>query len=82
MDDIEELIIMNQVFEDLEEAEVQLPRRGRINALNAFDLSDELFLKNFRLTKNLVRELIEVISPQLTAPSRISALSIETKVSK
>ncbi|KAK9711235.1 hypothetical protein QE152_g25549 [Popillia japonica] len=53
-----------------------------INQVNndAFELSDTQFIKNFRLTKELTRGLIESVSPFINPPSRISALTVETKV--
>lgn len=82
MDDEIDDMIAAQIFDDLDDAEeqAQVPRR-LLEKRNPFELGDEQFTKMFRLTKPLVRELIELLSPLLVQPSRRSALSVETKVS-
>ncbi|XP_044751420.1 putative nuclease HARBI1 [Coccinella septempunctata] len=48
---------------------------------NPFDhLSDNMFIRLFRLNKQLVRELLEKLNPFLTPPRRIHDLDKETKV--
>ncbi|KAF2900444.1 hypothetical protein ILUMI_05739 [Ignelater luminosus] len=64
---------------DIEEAANHPPRRFQ-QRKSAFDLPDHRFVKMFRLTKSLVRELIETLQPFIVPPSRTSALDVETKV--
>jgi hypothetical protein len=45
-------------------------------------LSDRNFPRTFRLSKNLVADLIENIEPFVRAPSRLSTLDVTTKVSQ
>jgi len=46
-----------------------------------FTLSDQLFIKNFRLTKNVVRYLIDLLKPHIKSNRRSSAIDLNTKVS-
>lgn len=46
-----------------------------------FTLSDQLFIKNFRLTKDLVLRLVELLSRHTVVGSRLSAIDLITKVS-
>nr|CAI5834434.1 unnamed protein product [Callosobruchus analis] len=45
-----------------------------------FTLEDTKFVKLFRLSKVLVRNLIELLTDYLKHPTRASAISIELKV--
>ncbi|KAL5243873.1 hypothetical protein ACI65C_011283 [Semiaphis heraclei] len=45
-----------------------------------FKLSDQLFIKNFRLTKDIVKDLIILLSPHLLNPFRSSAIDLNTKI--
>uniref|UniRef100_A0A6P7HCI3 Uncharacterized protein LOC114349114 n=1 Tax=Diabrotica virgifera virgifera TaxID=50390 RepID=A0A6P7HCI3_DIAVI len=77
------LLIQRNIVDALAEAGILAERRGRvyhpfINPLE--DYSDSQYKKLYRLTKPLTTELIEILEPHLTAPSRISALSISRKV--
>jgi len=47
---------------------------------DAFSLPDYIFISNYRLTKDLVRYVINILTPHMTE-SRISALNMQTKVS-
>ena len=47
-----------------------------------FDTSDRLFIKNCRLTKDLVKYLIELLRPYIVSKSRLSAVDLNTKVSE
>ncbi|KAI4455596.1 dde superfamily endonuclease [Holotrichia oblita] len=81
MDD-DEAAAVTQIQQDIEEAEVDIlavPRRFLVNE-DAFAISDAAFIKNFRLSKNLCRTLIELVRPYIVPPSRRSALTLETKV--
>jgi len=44
------------------------------------ELSDRQFIKKFRLTKTLVQELINILAPYMTEPTRSSSITIKTKV--
>lgn len=46
----------------------------------AFDLSDRKFVKRYRLSKDLTRELISELTPHFPPTVRSDALSVETKV--
>ncbi|KAK9687128.1 DDE superfamily endonuclease [Popillia japonica] len=47
---------------------------------NGFNISDRQFVKNFRLTKQLARNLIELVRPYVRHSTRESSISVETKV--
>lgn len=66
----------------LEEAELANAENSRQFHVrdNAFELSEKIFCKIFRLPKFLVYALIEAVQPHMTEPSRLSALDIPTKV--
>lgn len=80
--DLEEVILIQRIFDDLVDAEEEAmrPQRRFLPKEDAFAFSNETFIKNFRLTKELTQQLIQQLTPFLTVPSRTSALSIETKV--
>lgn len=80
--DVEDALVMNQIFDDLVEAEEDIfqPQRRFFRKENAFELSDANYIKNFRLTKDITRQVINILTPFLEPPSRKSAVSIETKV--
>ncbi|KAF2890356.1 hypothetical protein ILUMI_15818 [Ignelater luminosus] len=67
------------VLGDIKEAANRPPRRFQRRE-SAFNLPDHRFVKMFRLTKPLVRELIETLQPFIVPPNRTSALDVETKV--
>lgn len=71
-------VILNDLI-DAEEQEDR-PVRRFYRRENAFELTDEKFIKTFRLTKLLVRNLILLLTPFLQAPIRSSAITIELKV--
>ncbi|GBP41028.1 Putative nuclease HARBI1 [Eumeta japonica] len=48
--------------------------------IDAFSLSDQLFVKNFRLSKELVRQLVMEINPYINHTSRSSSIDVTTKV--
>lgn len=72
-----------QVMDDLEDAEEQFEYEKNIRILGKTDpfelLSDQIFVRLFRLSKPLVRHLIDILSPLLRHPSRRSVLSVQTK---
>lgn len=47
---------------------------------NAFDLTHRQFIKTYRLSKDLVRALIEEISPHMPVNRRSDGIDTETKV--
>lgn len=62
--------------------EFQRPRRIYDNRQDPFiRLSDKAFLRLFRLSKELARYLIEILSPLLQEQKRINDLDVTTKVS-
>lgn len=46
-----------------------------------FILSDQLFINNFRLSKNVIRYLIDLLKPHIESNSRSSAIDLNTEVS-
>lgn len=81
--ELEDVLLWDQLMNDYENAEEEagVPRL-LLNRMDPFDLSDQKFVKLFRLTKHVATQLIELVSPHLRNPSRRSALSIEVKVSR
>nr|CAI5850118.1 unnamed protein product [Callosobruchus analis] len=74
-------IIWGQINEDIIDAEEQLNIGVDVlHKEDPFELSDRKFIKIFRLTKDLTRQLINIVSPHVESPRRASALTIETKV--
>ncbi|KAK4882374.1 hypothetical protein RN001_005693 [Aquatica leii] len=68
---------------DLEEAEhdYQIPRRQFLNSNDPFEcLSDKQFIREYRLTKPMVVELIHLLTPLMTPASRSTALDVPKKV--
>eukprot|EP00102_Acyrthosiphon_pisum_P021062 XP_016658272.1 PREDICTED: putative nuclease HARBI1 [Acyrthosiphon pisum] len=45
-----------------------------------FTYTDRLFIKNYRLTKELVTNLVELVRPYIVSKSRSSAIDLKTKV--
>ncbi|KAK5648021.1 hypothetical protein RI129_002913 [Pyrocoelia pectoralis] len=73
-----------QIIQNMEEAEEQAnnPERdfwSHWTNINPFAISDRKFVKYFRLTKELVHNLIQELSEYLTPPTRRSALTVEMK---
>ncbi|KAK4882619.1 hypothetical protein RN001_005938 [Aquatica leii] len=68
---------------DLEEAEqdYQIPRRQFLNSNDPFEcLSDKQFIREYRLTKPMVVELIHLLTPLMTPASSSTALDVPKKV--
>lgn len=63
----------------IENMEDNAPRQI-INYIDAFHMSDYNFKKNFRLTKAVTHEVIEILTPHMQERTRASGLSIERKV--
>lgn len=72
------------IINDIEDAEdqAQEPIRRFYQQEPSFELSETKFIKLFRLSKELARNLIQMVTPFMEAPTRASALSIQTKVGK
>jgi len=47
-----------------------------------FLLTDRLFIKNFRLSKNLVRNIIELLQTRIVSKDRSSEIDLNTKVNE
>lgn len=47
---------------------------------DAFMLTDRLFIKNFRLSKEITQYLINLLKPYIVVDSRLSSIDIQTKV--
>lgn len=80
---LNDLINLNAI-NIVEEAEILADRHPRryhpfINPFEEY--SDRRFVELYRLTKPVAVDLINILEPHLTAPSRESALSIPRKVS-
>lgn len=71
-----------KVLRDLRNAEDDLEgERQVLQRINPFvSLTDRAFIKRFRVSKELARDIIEVVTPFMQAPIRRSGISIEHKV--
>ncbi|KAI4458242.1 hypothetical protein MML48_7g00007270 [Holotrichia oblita] len=78
----EDILIIQQILEDLNEAEEEQERPVRrfYNREDAFEISDIQFIKLFRLNKPTTREVINIASEYINEPSRKSATSVTLKV--
>ncbi|CAI6373074.1 unnamed protein product [Macrosiphum euphorbiae] len=54
--------------------------RNKEMITDPFKLTDRLFIKNFRLTKDVVKDLIILLSPHLSNSFRSSAIDLNTKI--
>ena len=77
MANLNEFLIQN-VIENVEKGENQ--QRVRIEAVDPFDLSDFRFIKLFRLRKEDVEDIEELIDPLLNQRQRLTGLTTRTKV--
>lgn len=77
---IARFLVLNDLL-DAEEQE-ERPIRKFYRRENPFDLTDNKFIKLFRLSKDLVRNLIMLLTPFIQAPTRTSSLSVELKVKR
>lgn len=81
--DLEDVLLWDQLEEDLENAvEEAAVDRLVLNRINPLQVNDGRFVKLFRLSKPVARQLIEIVTPHLRQQPRRSALSVETKVSE
>lgn len=82
MDDIEEIALI-QGIHNIEEAQLdaELPPLNYNRRQDPFLLPDRQFRRIFRLTKELVENIIILVTPYMVQPRRNSALSPQLKVS-
>lgn len=80
--DLNDVMLWEQIEEDLIEAIENRTSAEILEKRDPFLLSDQKFIKLFRLTKEVTNELIDILTPFLQPPSRRSALSVKTKVGK
>lgn len=81
VEDFNQLILNEILVEDVEDAieQAQVPR-DLLDKRDPFSLSDHKFVRLFRLSKDLCRDVVEMVTPFVIFPSRQSALTITTKV--
>lgn len=81
-DDLANLFVLENVQNQIN-FQPQQPRLVRRETFvsDAFKLSDSAFIKNYRLSKELVKDLIEELSPLISSQNRSSDLDVTTKVS-
>lgn len=78
---IQRFLLWQEIMEDAEDAEEFYNiRRDVLPRTNPFNLSDEKFIKLFRLTKPLCENLINIVRPFIHEPPRRSTLTVQTKV--
>lgn len=65
-------IVFDNFVNDLEDVEDQEnnPSREFLTRKNTFELSDSKYIKYFRFSKNLAREVIELVTPFIQVPTR------------
>lgn len=78
-DDLAYIYAMNMINEH--EMAIHNPRRGFSVKYDPFTQCERIFLKNYRLSKDLVRQLIFMVTPYIDPPSRSSSINIPIKVS-
>ncbi|CAI6352676.1 unnamed protein product [Macrosiphum euphorbiae] len=69
-------------LENLERQEnaVNYRKLSHSERFDAFLLPNYIFINNYRLTKDLVRYVINILTPHMTEATKTSALNIQTKV--
>lgn len=82
MDEFNQLVYWHDaMIHDFEEAWEEMNiGRDILPQTNPFQLSPRKFVQMFRLTKPLAEDVIEMVTPYMEAPTRASALTIQTKV--
>ncbi|XP_028142516.1 putative nuclease HARBI1 [Diabrotica virgifera virgifera] len=70
-------LMLNDILEAVEDLQIG---RDVLQPTDPFLLSDRKFVQVFRLSKGMVQELVEMVSPFMLPQSRGSALSITTRV--
>ncbi|XP_060858749.1 putative nuclease HARBI1 [Metopolophium dirhodum] len=78
-DEMAMLFAIDNIEEHERAMNVRQTRKNEIIS-DPFDTSDRLFIKNFRLTKDLVKYLIELLRPYIVSKSRLSAIDLNTKI--
>jgi hypothetical protein len=83
--DPEEILIFDHIMNDLVDAEQDAEEPARqlhvTQQVNPFEtLSEEKFRKNFRVSKDLAREIIDMVSPFIQENISVSALSVKRKL--
>ncbi|CAI6373946.1 unnamed protein product [Macrosiphum euphorbiae] len=71
---------INNVEEHANYVHNERQTRNREYITDPFTLSDRLFIKNFRLTKDAVRYLIDLLRPHIISNTRSSAIDLNTKI--
>jgi len=74
--DLAALFILNMIDEEA----AYNPRHGFTVKYDPFTQCDRLFLKNYRLTKDLIRQLIALITPYIEQKRRSSSIKLSEKV--
>ncbi|KAK4872578.1 hypothetical protein RN001_014607, partial [Aquatica leii] len=69
------------VLQEVENNAERPPRRYH-DRDDPFELSDKQFIRLFRLTKELTRFVIDLVGDYIPAPSRLSGLDVQTKISE
>lgn len=78
MDEIVNLMFLENLEHEENQQNIRIPRNPR----SAFDnMSEEAFIKTFRLTKDLVNNLINILEPFIRPKRRPTDLDIRSKVS-
>jgi len=60
--------------------EIELRNNFQWPTYDAFALTDKLFMKNNRLSKEITRYLINILKPFIVVDTRLSSIDIQTKV--
>ncbi|XP_060845695.1 putative nuclease HARBI1 [Rhopalosiphum padi] len=60
--------------------EIELRNNFQRPTYDTFALTDKLFMKNFRLSKEITRYLINILKPFIVVDTRLSSIDIQTKV--
>lgn len=80
-DEMAMLFAIDNVIEHERVNNVRQTQRKETNS-DTFDTSDRIFIKNFRLTSDLVRYFIEHLRPHIISKYHQSAIDLNTKVSE
>ncbi|KAJ8914921.1 hypothetical protein NQ315_016075 [Exocentrus adspersus] len=81
VEDFNNLVMNDIIRDDIDDAidQERVPRDILVPR-DAFNLTDHKFIKLFRLTKDVTRDVIDIVTPYVVAPTRESALTITAKV--
>lgn len=79
--DLDEVLEAVVIVNDLRDAEEQADNnRQLLHMTDPFTLSNEQFIKKFRTSKELTREIVQLVTPYMQPATRTSAITIERKV--